>query len=378
MKTTITVAVTLLAVFLLLSSGGLVATYAATPGTAHSDRGSDGPSASQALSLQIGGAVINAGIQRYSIQQTGKVVSATVAGFTVDPTQPVLLQYRLEATIDGTSASGNANFRLTAALADGSGTLYVSGKARIVSTVAAVCLPNYDTPNTDGSCPTGDTSEVPAFFVGIATVQVAVTTPSSHNAPDEQSAPTQTMTVPMLFESAYLNPFGMPIVFGSADNFATLLVITPYNQATIDWNNVVIAGELGGVYGSSQVAGTFTEVSHEHENLVTGVAQDSGMMTFSNVVNATGYPVNALDATGEYRGTSTIPTAGSYDCSTTLGFPAGSGVCTETGFMSTGNFNLHGQGSSVMGSYSTQWTVPAFGFQGTATGSVTTHYNEGD
>ena len=378
MKTTTTIAVTLLAVFLLLSSGGLVATYAASPTTTHTDRGSDGPSAAQTLSLAIGGGVVSAGTQHYNIQQTGQVVSATVAGFTIDPTQPMLLQYHLEATVQGTTASGNANFHLTATLADGSGTLYVSGNAKIIGAVAAVCLPNYDTPNPDGTCPAADNSEVPAFFVGIATVQVTVGTPTSHDAPNDHGAPTQPMIVPMLFESAYLNPFGNPIVFGSADNFASLMIITPYNHATIDWNNVVVAGGLGGVYGSSQVAGTFSEVSREHENLVTGVAQASGMMTFSNVVNTTGYPVNALDATGAYKGTSTIPTTGSYDCSASLGFPAGSGVCTQTGFLSTGHFNLHGQNSNVVGSYSTQWTIPAFGFQGTANGAVTTHNNEGN
>ena len=378
MKTTMAVAVTLFAVFLLLSSGGLVATYAASPNTSHSDRGSDGPSASQALSLAIGGLVMSAGTQHYNIEQSGQVVSASVPGFTIDPTQPTHLQYQLDATIQGTTARGNANFHLTAALADGSGTLQVSGNAKIIGAIAAVCLPNYDSPNPDGTCPAGDKSEVPAFFVGMATIQVAVTSPSSHNAPDDHSAPTQPITVPMLFESAYLNPFGNPIVFGSADNFQTFLVVTPYNHATIEWNNVVVAGQLGGTYGSSQVAGTFTEVSHEHENLVTGVAQDAGMMTFTNVVNATGYPVNALDATGAYRGTSTIPTAGSSDCSVSLGFPAGSGVCTQTGFLSTGNFNLHGQGSNVIGSYSTEWNVPAFAFQGTASGNVATHYSEGN
>jgi hypothetical protein len=65
---------------------------------------------------------------------------------------------------------------------------------------------------------------------------------------------TQTMQgVPMLFESAYMNPFGGPIVFGTADNFGTLLVITPYNTGLIFWKGVLTESYISGTYGQTPV-----------------------------------------------------------------------------------------------------------------------------
>jgi hypothetical protein len=216
-----------------------------------------------------------------------------------------------------------------------------------------------------------------------------------NNGHNDQGNPQQTNQVPMLFESAYLNPFGNPIVFGTADNFATLMVVTPYTHANIFWTQVSVSGSITGTLGSSNiVSGQFSESSNEFENLVTGTAQDSGTMTFSNVVNASG-PVTSLDVTGTYKGSSTIPTTSQYacmtsagpslcsnsDCTSSLGlgpFEAMTGlsVCTNTGFESQGSFNLHGQASYVSGSYSSAWSVPAFAFGGMASGSVSSpQYN---
>ena len=89
-------------------------------------------------------------------------------------------------------------------------------------------------------------------------------------------------------------------------------------------------------------------------------------MSFLGVTNMTsGAQIPYMNANGGYLGTSTIPHAGSFSCGL---------ACTETGFQDSGSFLLYGsQGKSsavITGSYSTTWTVPAFGFSSTAHGNV--------
>ncbi|MHB1868824.1 MAG: hypothetical protein ACYCPP_07755, partial [Nitrososphaerales archaeon] len=353
MKSFVTMAVAVLAV-LLLSSGGLLVTHAQTPSSA-SDRGQGG--SSQALSLTATGGVLSAGNQHYLIVQHGQTLEAVVNG---DPLVTSHLTYVLNAQQNGLTTSGRAVFTLTGQDATGA-TITVTGIVQISGNIPAVCLPSFTSPV---ACSSPDTSEVPALFVGAASMQVTTQAASSsdngngngngngdnvrtqdqgnHNAP-------VTAVVPMYLESAYMNPFGAPIGIASFDPSTglpttTLVIVTTYTKATIDWSNVQDLAALSGTLGSVAVTGTFSQVAQEHEDLVAGTAQDQGSLTFS------GMSVPSLDATGTYTGTSTIPTSPSFDCSAQLGFP-----CTVTGFQSSGDFNMNSQGPNsvqIAGTYS--------------------------
>lgn len=371
MKSYFITAVTILAA-ILLSSGGLLVTHAASPPSAN-DWGQNNFS-SQALTMSISGGVASAGNQRYFIQQNGPAIEAIVAG---DPLVTSQLSYTLYANQQGLSTSGSATFYLTGTGA--SGTSYsVSGTIPLSGSVVGACLPSF----TAGTCASGDTSEVPAAFTGAGSVQIstgAVSTSSGNgngnngygnNQGNDQNsgsdnAPTA-VTEAMVFENAYFNPFGDAITITSADN--SIIIVTNYTQATIDWSNVVDAGVVTGSIGTTPIAGAFTQVATEHENLVAGTAQDYGVLTLSSMTNLTsGAQISYLNAKGGYVGTSTIPHAGAVPCGT---------GCTETGFQDQGSFLLfggHGSGGALItGSYNTAWTVPAFAFSSTVNAKATT------
>jgi hypothetical protein len=368
-----------LVVLFLFSGSGMVVTHAEAPPTPPTPP--QGPT-SQSFSLAIAGEVVNAGNQHYNIQAGGPAihgrdqpVSASVLGTSLNLTKPLNFNYHLDTKVSGLTVTGNAAFQLMGTLVNGSN-INLEGNAQIVGAIPAVCLPSF---SMAAICASTDTSEVPAFFLGLANIHFTVITPTTPpgktRGPPTPPTPPENVNlngVQVMFESAYLNPFGNPIVIASSD-FYTLSIVAPYTQATIDWSNVAVTGELGGTLGQKVVSGTFAEVSQQHEDLVAGTTHDSGTIAFSNVLDQNGNAVSALDVAGRYTGASTIPTVGSYDCSASIGFPANSGVCTETGFLSTGNFNLHGQGNSITGSYSTSWTVPAFAFSGTASGTAVYH-----
>jgi hypothetical protein len=126
-------------------------------------------------------------------------------------------------------------------------------------------------------------------------------------------------------ESAFLNPFGGPVVWASSDG--SVLVFS-YTAATIDWQNVQTSGSLTGTLGgATSVSGLFTETTSAHEDLFAGTETESGTLTFL------GMTPSYLDASGAYSGSSTIPTYNKIDCSGLIGIP---GTCTETGFSSLG------------------------------------------
>ncbi len=344
----VAIALSLLAVFL-LSGSGLIAANA------------QGSTQQQTLSFSAFGGVASAGNQNYVIQQYGQALMASMAGYNFNTTQPVQFSYSLSASINGLSASGAALFDLTASLVGG-GTVSIMGIALINSQIPALCLPSG---STSGVCAPGDTSSIPAFFVSTNTMLFIMTNVNGHTS-------MQTESLPMLFESAYMNPFGAPIVLGSADGFATMLVVTPYSKGTVTWHGAVTESQVLGTYGTTSISGGLVQVITEHENLITGTTTDHGTVTMTNMVYDNGNPVPVLDASGSFSGTSVIPTQGGVDCSSSIGFPAGSGVCTMYGFNSTGSFSLSGSQSTISGSYSTVWGIPAFSFTATATGTVTT------
>jgi hypothetical protein len=311
---------------------------------------------SEPLTFTLSGEVLSAGTQLYTIGQSGSFEHATVDGLSLSQGN---INYTLSATVSGMSVTGNADFVLKGSLVGG-GTINVSsGTVPIIGMLAAACLPNYDVPNsTTGSCDSNDTSAVPEFFVGIADIKV--TTSTGTNAVLSGTE--------LMFESAYSNPFGNAIIIASTDTPPSTVIITNYTSATVDWNSVIDAGTINGTYGGNPITGDFTYNASEQENLITGKANDSGTMTFYNATEG-GSPLNELAVTGTYSGNSTIPTAGATHCSALIGFP-GTGVCTETGFTSSGSYNLDGPLDTIVGTYSSTWSIPAFWFNGTSSANV--------
>lgn len=318
----------------------------------HNASSASGPT--ETLILNTSGGVVSVSAQQYLINQSGAFFSATLPAYSITSGT---LDYSLNATVVGETVTGLASFDLNGSLSGGGSITISSGSVNLFSMIAAVCLPNYDTPSAAGNCQANDTSAVPAFFVGLATMQVNST------AGNETLA-----NIPMLFESAYLNPFGAPIVISSADS--TIIIVAPYIRATVNWTGAIETGTISGTFGSISVSGKFNQNASEVEDLITGAANDTGSMTFSDVVDSHGNSIPVLLASGTYSGNSSIPLAGSYDCSAELGFPSGSGLCTQTGFQSTGSFSLHTKSYDVIGNYSSSWGVPAFGFSGTSSAKV--------
>lgn len=341
MRRLASISITLLAMFLLFMSG-----LAIPQGAASSSR--------QTLSLETSGQVLNVATQQYLINQSGSFVSATFPGYSISSGT---LQYALNASVTGKTVTGKVSFNLSGTLVGG-GTISISSSSdQLSAMIAAVCLPNYDIPSTGSGCQANDTSAVPAFFVGMATMQIT------------SSAGNKILSnVEMMYESAYLNPYGAPIVIASADS--SIAIITDYTQANVSWSGAMEIGSISGSFGSMAISGQFSQNSSEQENLVLGVAKDSGTMSFSSMIDANGSAISSLDASGTYTGNSSIPLAGSFDCSAEIGFPVGSGVCTQTGFMSSGSFNLISQSYSVIGNYSSTWGTPAFGYNGAANATI--------
>jgi hypothetical protein len=161
-----------------------------------------------------------------------------------------------------------------------------------------------------------------------------------------------------MIEDAALNPFGAPIVITSMDG--SLLVVATYNHARTTWLGVQTAGTLSGAFGSAAVSGNFVQTIHTDEDYVAGTATDSGQISLM------GMTPKSLDSNGQFRGTSTIPTTGTIDCS-----PAAlPGTCSETGYASTGTFHLDPSGVSFTGNYNVEWPAPSITFCGTITAQV--------
>jgi len=328
------IALTILAV-LVLSSGGLLVTHAVSPIGANSNGNQNGPT-SQALSMSLTGGVASAGNQQYFIQQNGPALEAVINN---DLLVSSSLTYTLNAQQLGLTTTGFASIQLTGQDYLGSA-IKVSGNLQIVGSIPAVCLPSH---SMTGVCATGDSSEVPAAFLAGGMIQV-----TSNGA-------TTSSPVTMVLESAYFDPFGDAITLTSIGN--SIVIVTNYTRATIDWSNVVDMGTLTGLIGSTAISGYFQQFATEHENLVSGTAQDSGTLSLGITDNG-----NQIDVSGRYTGNSSIPHTGSSSC----GF-----ACTETGFQDSGSFRLHGaSGTMIVGTYATSWSVPAFGFESSVEGQV--------
>ncbi len=296
------------------------------------------------LVLTLTGAVTDAGTQTYA-QSGGLLLGGQIGAYTLDP-NTAQLTYSMNAVVQGLTASGAAQFSLTANGFDSnsiSHSIVATGAAVIGDTIPAIELPL-------GCAGAACTSEVPAFLVGMAQIDLTV---------DGVAQPS--LTTPFIFESAYLNPYGGPIIMGTPDLTSIALVAT-YTTGTIQWSNSATAGTISGTISTKHdFTGQFSVVAQESEDLVAGTATDSGTVKFFNMNNV------QYNAEGTYSGTSFIPSGGSA-CT---GIPLPPGTCAQTGFQSTGVYNLKtDMGRSITGTYDTAWDTPAITYTSTVTAAL--------
>ncbi len=298
------------------------------------------------LSLTLTGAILDSGSQSY-YHTGGQLVSAFVLGQPVAPPNTVL-HYSLQATINGLVVDGSAEFSLVATERNGTH-LVVTGSAPIDGMMAAEQFP-LGCPGT-GPC----NSAIPGVFTGVAEVEVQL----CHGADDSGNC-TDLLeeSVPMLFESAFLNPFGGPIFMATSDDLVA--IVATYSQSRVTWAGIQLGGIVSGSLAGSPVSGEFAMTVSATEDLRAGYELDHGTIAFSTN-NA------AVTAVGTFVGRSTIP-AGEA-CPTEMGFPPG--TCQITGFSSAGVFSqTNSLGGSVLGKYSTLWMAPAVAFDSMVTATV--------
>jgi hypothetical protein len=334
MKTLMT-AITLLATALLASSGMLVS---------HASTQQNQSSAPFSLSLQ--GTILNAGNQKWSISG-GNLVGAQLGQEMVPA--GANLQYSLTANTNGLSATGSFQMSLTGTTADGQSVSY-SATGQVVGEIASICFPGYDNPDSNGNCPVTDTSTIPAFFVA----EVSTT--------ETLSSTTTTGTEMLLIEAPIMNPWGAPLVITSTDG--SVNVVATYSTATAYWSNVKLTGTVSGTFNGQQTTGAFSQTANAYENFLSGTENEFGTVALQSM------SPSSLNSQGVYTGNSSVPTAGSYDCSALAGIPEG--TCTETGLVSTGSFVMMGRNSIVTGTYLVNWPAPSVTFSGTLTGTVRT------
>lgn len=357
-----------------------IATLLVLAGTTAAFAYSQGGGTPQPLSFTIGtpaspaGYVVDLGDQRYSA--SGGSVILPLTSILGNPLTAATLRFSLSADVRDLQVSGNVQFNLKGT--SGGQPITVTGNYNInnaETSTPANAIQNLGSGTCSGRAASA-CSELPLSFIGQANVQVTI-----------GNAKPQYMTETMMMENPYLNPYGAPIVIASSD--FDFVIATTYNVGTILWTGVQVAGPVTGNLGTgtsaTPVSGTLTLTSTENENLVAGSATDRGTVALSGMTPST------LNVNGTYTGTSLIPAAGEQDCSPNLGFPsfpAGEGVCTQTGFNSVGKYTMdnsnynysprdygnkgnNGQ-VTVTGTYTTTWTIPALAFSTTSSASVTT------
>ena len=325
----------------------------------------------QRITLSYSGILVDIGSQSYS-SRGGSLVSASVtaAGKTFSLTS-AHLEYSIDAKVQGNDVAGHATLQLKSQGAksgeetnsgedNNSGQFSVAGRFDLTGMIPAIGFPITDPNNPLACLPNSCTSQIPGFLIGLGDLKLKIgdsriTLPST----------------PMLFESAYLNPFGGPIFIGTPDGSISIAV--KYSSAISHWANVKTSGT---VQAGTTDQGAFTLVSDLTENLLMGTETDRGKITLFGFASTP-----ALNSAGEFKGKSVIPTAGEFDCTSSLtgqlnliGFPLTlpPNTCTATGATSTGGFELRSaQGENeIKGTYVDNWFVPAIGFVGQSTATI--------
>jgi hypothetical protein len=346
-------AITLLAV-VLLSSSGMLVTHATTQSSTQS-YGRQG----QQLSLGLQGVISSAGDQKWLLSG-GNLYGAQFGQEQVPPGANI--QYSMRASVDGLSATGKFQLSLTGTTADGR-SISFNANGQIVGMIPSICFPSYASPDVNGNCQATDTSAIPGFFVAMVSTSETL------------GSTTTTGQSTLFIETPILNPWGAPIAISSTDGSINIMV--DYQRGTAMWSNVQLTGTVTGTLNGQPASGSFSQMANANENFVTGNEYESGTVALQNM------SPSSLNANGYYVGTSTVPTAGSFDCSALAGLPEG--TCTETGLSSTGSFTMYGSsgstsswmsGNSISGSYSVTWPAPSVTFSGTITATVSSQQNQ--
>jgi len=333
-----------------VAAGLLVLLIGATPAFADSPHNN--------LSLTLSGAILSAGNESYS-HSGGQVVAAVLYGHNLNPSNTVI-HYALSATVSGLAVKGYAVFHIESMLHDGSH-VTVNGIAKIGGMVPAESFPLGCTVGVD--C----TSGIPGAFLGVAAVNISYCHGQSDNSQGNDNdnnngnnnCQSQSADLPMEFESAFLNPFGGPIVMAS--DGGEIQVIATYSQARVTWTGTQLGGTAQGSLAGSPVAGLFGMNVSAVEDLKGGFELDHGTIAFADMTNP------AVDGIGGFVGKSTIPPG--TPCPPELGFPPG--TCQLTGFASMGLFGMSTfEGGSIHGTYNTQWIVPAVAFTSTVSATL--------
>jgi hypothetical protein len=323
----------------------------------------------QPLSLTMTGGISSVGGQTYILNQHGSATYALVQNQALGTTG-THLDYSLFANVHGGSVSGQADIRLSGT--SGGQQVRLQGRVTIQGMVPIE--------------PFSDGSSIPSAFIGTfaGTLSVGGTVSS--------------VSLQVSLESPFINPFGGPVVVASSDG-SSLVLVSGYQSAKIIYSNVqVFTLTVTGTVGTTPVsAGTATLTTWAVEDLGAGTETEVGSIAFM------GMTPSFLDSKGFYFGKSVIP--GPANCLTTYGFAPCTvdctsglnillglpsldltklpgGLCTVTGFVSSGHFFTQGQGVRISGDYSTVWDIPAVSFGvtipppvggSTITGTVSQH-----
>jgi hypothetical protein len=325
----------------------------------------------QNLSLTLSGGILNSGTQHYS-HSGGDLVAALVGGLPID-LSGAELRYSLHAVITGLDVQGQATFNL--AYSDSTGAhIQIEGSAPIDNMVPAEVFPFWcNFPGVD--CTGTINSAIPGLFLGTAAITTQTCQGDNQGGGDQSqksgdnsnngggdnsnSCRETPSSTPMQFESAFLNPFGGPIIMGSSDG--KLVIVATYSHARVTWDGIQMGGSAKGQISGDPVTGKFAMMVSATEDLKQGHESDRGTIVFSEMSNP------SLDAAGKFSGESTIP-PGISDCSALTGFP---GTCHLTGFHSEGHFSMkNASGDKIKGEYSTEWMVPAVAFTSTVTADL--------
>jgi hypothetical protein len=296
------------------------------------------------------GGISAAGDQQYALSQDGQLLYASILGVQVDPAS-ISLHYSLVAHVHDLSATGQAKIHFVASSSDGQRVM-LDGTVTINGMVPAKVFAS---------------GAVPSAFLGF--LRGTVTTGGS----------SQPIALGVSLESPFINPFGGPIVVTTFDASNSIVLVTDYHVATIHYGNVkVLTLSVTGTLGSSAVtAGSATLTTRATEDLVAGTESETGTISF------TGMNPSLLNSFDLFSGSSIIPSESqclstygfascTLDCTSYLpelmgvpsldvpGLPAG--LCTLTGFISSGSFHSIGAHVVISGTYTTVWDIPAVTF----------------
>jgi hypothetical protein len=328
------------------------------------------------LTLTFSGGILSSGNQRYS-HDGGTLVGALISGSQVDPSK-AHLDYSLRAHVSGLDVGGEADFSLSYRSTDSSVTK-VTGSAQIGDMIPAEVFPV-------GCTGTGCSSAIPGAFLGLTSVTVQSCPSDNQQSGDTGSGGwnrdeggqghggctvVSQSTIPMVFESAFLNPFGGPIFMadeGPGGIGQNVLIVATYSHARVVWSGIQLGGSATGSLDGNPVAGHFSMTVSAVEDLKAGFELETGSIAL------VGMTPDSLNAAGHFTGKSTIPPG--PDCSALFGIP---NTCQITGFESKGAFSMEaGSGASVVGSYTTEWTAPAVMFTSSVTATVSSgHGHDG-